>query len=153
MVESPDRAAILQDYFGKSSDNKYGMSRKNAAKAARSYSRVRRKILTPCAQVRGARPYNMGGKVLFNATRGSRSQVMNGTAHHSCSGLKKGDYTRNPKTGRIVSVKKRAAGLRRWKMMDPETKAKWMANAGRGFGPKLRRSKRGVTRVNYKGMA
>ena len=151
MDEEPEsHSAILRNYLKST-----GMSGKKAAKAARSYDRIRR-VKTPCAKERGSNPYRVSGKVLFNATRGSRVQVMNGTAHHTCSGLRKGAYMRHPKTGAIVSVKKRQAGLKRWRMMDKATKAKFMSNAGRGFGPRhgynLRKTVRGKNRVNYKGM-
>jgi hypothetical protein len=76
--------------------------------------------------------------------------VMHGTAHHDCSGRSKGDFVRHPKTNRIVSLAKRRAGLKSWKNMSPETKAKFLANRfqKKSHGYKLRPR----TRVNYKGM-
>lgn len=130
-MSSPDRQAILNEHFKSA-----GLSRKNAAKAARSYDRKRR-VITECAKIRGSRPFYVGNKMMFNATRGSRAQVMHGTAHHTCGGmLKKGDLTRHPKTGKIVSLARRRAGLKRWKMMSASAKAAFKANMGRGFGKK-----------------
>ncbi len=130
-MSSPDRQAILNEHF-----RSRGLSRKNTAKALKSFDKSRR-VFTECAKIRGSRPYNIGGRMLHNATRGSRTQVWNGTAHHTCGGmLKKGQLMRHPKTNRIVSVAKRRAGLQRWKMMSPSVKAAFKANMGRGFGHK-----------------
>jgi len=75
---------------------------------------------------------------------------MNGTVHHTCSGKVKSDFIRDKKTKRIVSKAKRAAGLKSWKNMSKETKAKFLANR---FKKKTHNyNLRPGTRVNYKGM-
>ena len=150
MSSSPDRSKILGEYF-----NSRGMSR---FKASKKYENTER-VFTPCAKVRGARPYNMGGRILHRATRGSRAQVLHGTAHHTCGGLKRGQLYQHKKTKRIVSLAKREAGLRAWANMSKETKAIFLANR---FQKKNKKSSsnsstgryklRKTARVNYKGM-
>jgi hypothetical protein len=62
---------------------------------------------------------------------GSRVQVMNGTAHKTSGGLTKNDLMLN-KWGRIVSKKRYAAALKRWKSVE----AIFAANKAPAFRPK-----------------
>ena len=79
-MSSPDRQAILNEYFKNS-----GLSRKRASEAIKSYDKSRksaskatksndnyRRVMTECAKVVGSRPYYVGDRIKHKATRGSR---------------------------------------------------------------------------------
>jgi len=51
---------------------------------------------------------------IFKKALGSKAEVFNGTAHRTSGGLRRDDLMKN-KRGRIVSKKKHAAGLERYK--------------------------------------
>ena len=154
MSLSPDRSKILGQYF-----KSQVMSRNSVKNAVRRYQDTRR-VFTPCAKKRGSRHFKIGDRIVHRATRGSRVQVYRGTAHHTCGMSKKSTFTQHPVTGRIVSKKRRLNGLKAYKSMSPETKAKFLANQGNMTGllawrAEQRRKKRGLrntARVNYKGM-
>lgn len=78
---------------------------------------------------------------------GSRRQVWNGSAHHTTGGLTKSDLYFNPKTRRIVSKAKHAAGKNR--RTNNLVKAGWTARKGKfgavrmsAMSPAARRSRR-----------
>ena len=103
----------------------------------RPYS-VKGRIITDCAPIHGSHAYE-DGNIKHIATRGTRAQVMNGTAHHTCSGpgytkelFRKLRVGNDPETGRgiykIISVNRHLAGKAGWRIMHPDHRALMEAN-------------------------